>query len=247
MTDTATLLAVAATFFAAGLIKGVLGLGMPIVVLSSLPLVIGLKSSLALMVVPGVVMNVWQSLAGPAFRANLARFWPMWLITVFSVWAGTYALAIVDAGPVTVVLGVILTTYAVLSLVRPRIPPPERWEVWLGPLVGAVSGFLFGLAGTWMVPGVLYLEALGLNRDAFVQALGMTFVVITASLGVGLLSNGLLTGELLAVSAGSLAPMAVGLLIGRAIRNRVPEALFRKLFFIWLALTGVFIAAQIYL
>jgi len=95
-----------------------------------------------------------------------------------------------------------------------------------------------------MVPGVLYIEALGLRRDAFVQALGMTFLVITSSLGVGLATNEIMTTELLLISALALAPSFLGLWLGRRIRRYVPEKTFRKIFFIWLAITGLFILGR---
>lgn len=244
VTDPAIATLIAATFLIAGLIKGVIGLGMPVVVLALLATTISLKPALAVMVIPGLVGNLWQAATGGAFLSNLARLWSMFLASVIAIWFGVATLVVVDSRILTALLGLILSAYAALSILKPRLPPPREWEVWLSPLIGSVAGFMFGLTGTYMVPGVLYIEALGLRRDAFVQALGMTFTIISASLGLGLIQQGLMTTELSIVSVLALVPLFAGLLIGRRIRTYVPEAQFRKLFFYWLLITGFVITGR---
>jgi uncharacterized membrane protein YfcA len=242
MTDPATIAWIALTFFTAGLVKGTIGLGLPIVVLAMLAATLGLKTALALLVLPGVVMNVWQALDGPHFVSNLKRLWSMWFVSVFAILAGTYALAGIDPRPVTVLLGGILTLYALMSIARPRLPPPRAWEPWLNPIVGGISGFLFGLSGVYMIPGVAYIQAIGLNRDALIQALGMTFLIITSTLGVGLTANAMMTQEIAIGSALALVPSFAGLFTGRRLRRYLPEEVFRRAFFVALAFTGLLIA-----
>jgi len=236
-----------ATFLMAGIVKGIIGLGLPIVVLAMLAATLGLKEAMALLVVPGVVMNIWQALAGPAFFELLRRFWSLWLVSIAAIGLGTTALAFLDPRATTIALGIVLSLYAGLKLSRFRMPTPGRAEPWLSPIIGALAGFLFGATGTYMVPGVLYIEAVGLKRDAFVQALGMTFFIITASLGVGLFANKLLSADLMLTSTLAIVPAVVGMMIGGRIRRHVPEESFRRLLFIWLAITGVIISARAYL
>ncbi|MEO1719709.1 MAG: sulfite exporter TauE/SafE family protein [Pseudomonadota bacterium] len=244
LTDPLTLLAIAATFFVAGLVKGVVGLGLPIVVLALLATTVGLKVAMALFIIPGVAMNIWQALAGPEFLVLLRRLWPLWLVSAFAIFAGTTVLAAVDQDAAALAFGVLLAAYAAIRLVRVQLSVPPRAEPWLNPVVGAVAGFLFGATGQYMVPGVLYIEALGLKRDAFVQALGMTFLIITSVLGLGLAANAIMSTEVAAISTAAILPAFCGLLIGQAFRARTSEKLFRQLLFIWLGITGVFIAAR---
>ena len=244
MTDPWTIALITVTFLTAGLIKGVIGLGMPVVVLAFLATTIGLKPALALMVFPGVIGNVWQAATGGAFVSNLRRLWPLLATSVITIWIGVAVLARADAKWLTVFLGLVLSAYSALSLLKLKLPPPGEREGWMTPLIGAISGLMFGMTGTYMVPGVLYIEALGLKRDAFVQALGMTFLTIVAALAVGLAANGLLSSEATIASALSLIPLFAGLVIGSRIRRYVPEALFRQLFFCWLFLTGIVIAVR---
>lgn len=242
---TATTLAlIAATFMLAGFVKGLLGLGLPIVVIAMLATTLGLKPALALMVVPGVVTNIWQALAGPAFLEIVRRLWSLLALAVAGIFIGVGVLAGSDAKLITALVGVVLATYAVLSLYRPRLPPPKRAEAWLSPAMGGAAGFMFGLTGTFMVPGVLYIEALGMKRDAFVQSLGITFVVITATLAIALHNHSLLDARLGITSVASLVPMAIGMVAGQMMRKRVPEAQFRRMFFIGLLISGVYIVVR---
>ncbi|MEO0729368.1 MAG: sulfite exporter TauE/SafE family protein, partial [Pseudomonadota bacterium] len=243
-TEPLLLTMIMATFFVAGLVKGVVGLGLPIVVLALLATTVGLKTAMALFIVPGVIMNIWQALAGPAFFALLKRLWPLWLVSTIAIYVGTTVLARVDQDSAALAFGALLAAYAFTRLARFKVSIPEQSERWLSPLIGAVAGFIFGATGQYMVPGVLYIEALGLKRDEFVQALGMTFLTITSTLGVGLFANELMTPDVAAISAAAIVPACLGLYLGQSVRARVSEDLFRTLLFIWLGLTGVFIVAR---
>ena len=98
------------------------------------------------------------------------------------------------------------------------------------PLAGLVNGVLTGMTGSFVVPGVMYLQALGLSRDALIQAMGMLFTVSTLALGFALQANDLLRMEHGALSTMALAPAVAGMVIGQrirkpALRAAVPENL----------------------
>ena len=113
-----------------------------------------------------------------------------------------------------------------------------------GPVVGAVNGVLTGMTGSFVFPGVLYLQAIGLPRDVLIQAMGMLFTASTVALGVSLGGQNLLTMELGAVSAAAVVPAVVGMLLGQRLRKRMSEALFRRVFFLALLALGLYIVAR---
>src|SRR5690606_13714915 len=77
--DPLLLAAIAGTFVLAGLVKGVIGFGLPTVAVALLTLTIGLKDAMALMLVPSLVTNLWQALAGGRLWTILRRFWALFL------------------------------------------------------------------------------------------------------------------------------------------------------------------------
>jgi uncharacterized membrane protein YfcA len=99
------------------------------------------------------------------------------------------------------------------------------------------------MTGSFVVPGVMYLQALGLSRDALVQAMGMLFTLSTAALAVALQGQRFLTVDLGLVSAVALIPAMIGMAAGQRLRQRLSEQLFRQIFFWALIVLGLYIIA----
>ena len=57
-----------------------------------------------------------------------------------------------------------------------------RHEWWVGFLAGSVNGILTGMTGSFVVPGVFYLQSIGLHRDALIQSMGILFTTSTLAL-----------------------------------------------------------------
>jgi uncharacterized membrane protein YfcA len=74
-----------------------------------------------------------------------------------------------------------------------------------------------------------------------IQAMGMLFTASTVALAVALQGNDLLTFELGSLSAAALLPAIIGMVVGRRIRQRLSEQLFRRVFFVSLLLLGAYI------
>ena len=110
----------------------------------------------------------------------------------------------------------------------------------MSPAFGGVGGLMFGMAGVFIVPGLLYLETLGMKRDRFVQALGLSFVTISGTLAIAMTGHSLITSDLVILSAIGLAPVFAGFWIGKRIRHRISEDRYRRYFFIALFVTGVY-------
>lgn len=235
---------VMAAFIVAGFVKGVIGLGLPTVSLALLALALGLREAMALMLIPAFATNLWQGLAGGNFKNLVKRIWPLLAAACPAIWVGAGILARADALQLAAILGLMIFIYAGLSLARFDVPPPGRHERWMSPLIGGVTGILTGLTGSFVMPGVLYLQALGLSRHDLVQAMGISFCVSTLVLGISLAGHSLLPADLGLLSAGALVPAAAGMMLGTWVRNRLSEERFRKIFFLALGLLGIWLAAR---
>ena len=235
---------VAAAFLLAGFVKGVIGMGLPTVSLALLALTLGLKEAMALMLIPAIATNLWQGLAGGNFKNLMKRIWPLLLAACPAIWVGTGILARASALHLAAVLGVMIFIYAGLALARIDVPAPGRHERWISPLIGGATGILTGLTGSFVMPAVLYLQALGLSRHDLVQAMGISFSVSTLVLALSLAGHSLVPADLGLMSAGALVPAAAGMMLGTWVRKRLPEDLFRKIFLVALALLGAWLALR---
>lgn len=244
MWTTETIMLVFAAFLAGGLAKGVIGLGFPIIVLAGLATTIGLKEAMGLLIIPGIVTNVWQALAGDAFTAIVRRLWPLLAASVAGIWLGVVIMSGADTSILIGMLGLFLLTYSAFSLAVSQVPPPGEREFWMSPLMGALGGLAFGLTGSYMVPGVLYIQSLGLKRDDFVQALGITFCLIMVTLGLFMSRRQLIPLETAAMSAAALLPTALGMAVGQHSRRFISDRLFRTLLFLALCVAGIYMIAR---
>src|SRR4051794_20706237 len=127
---------IAAVFLLAGLVKGVLGLGLPTVAMGLLAVSMPPAHALAIVIVPAIVTNVWQTFVGPYLRDIMRRLWPLMAGTAIGIWSSAGLMTGPYARYGTIVLGVLLVIYAITGLSRfsfPVAPPDERWN---GGLVG---------------------------------------------------------------------------------------------------------------
>lgn len=244
MTDPVTISLIAATFLFAGCIKGVIGLGLPTISLAILTATLGLHPAMAMMLAPSLVTNVWQAMVGGNGRAILRRTWPFLTMATITVWFGVGVLAQTDASLLSALLGALLIAYAVIGLSGVRFAISCPRERWAGPLVGAVNGVFTGMTGSFAVPGIPYLQALGLPRDMLIQAMGMLFTASTIALAISLGGKNLLTAELGAISVAAVVPACIGMVIGQRARRKIPEALFRRIFYLALIVLGAYIIAR---
>ncbi|MFV0928845.1 sulfite exporter TauE/SafE family protein [Pseudomonas palmensis] len=235
-------LLVVLTFVLAGTVKGVIGLGLPTVAMGLLGLAMSPAQAAALLIVPSTVTNLWQLAAGGHLRALLRRLWPVQLMIFIGTLLGSVWLGIDSGAWAAHALGVALLVYALYGLCHPGLHLAPRHERWLGPLCGLVTGIITAATGVFVIPAVPYLQALGLHREQMVQALGLSFTVSTLALAVGLAGQGALGGEALGASLVVLIPALLGMWLGQCLRQRISAVLFKRCFFIGLALLGAHLA-----
>jgi uncharacterized membrane protein YfcA len=184
----------------------------------------------ALLVAPSLATNVAQC-RGSHWRRLLAMLWPAWLtLAIVTVWAPEVSQA---ASPINAhrLLGAVLVMYGLWGLWRPALADLSQQATWAGAIAGAATGLVTAATAVFVIPMVPYLQALRLDKDAMVQALGLSFTVATLALAVRLQgSDGLML--LSAPSALALASASIGLWLGTVIRSRISGTVFQRLLFI---------------
>ena len=227
------------TFLLAGGVKGVVGLGLPTVSIALLSAAFGIEAALPLLVIPSLVTNMWQGAIGGRAMALFKRFGIALAIIPVTTWIGYHHVFAAAPQAMDRVLGVALLVYAVLGLRAVRVPAPTRAEPVLTPLVGVVNGLITGMTGTFVIPIVMYLEALGLDRDELVQMMGITFSVSTAALAAVLVLHGAWPADASLLSAAAVAPAVAGMMLGARLRTRLAPATFRRWLLVGLGMIGL--------
>jgi len=238
------ILTITVTFLIAGSVKGLIGLGLPSVSLALLTATLGLKEAMVIMLIPTLCTNILQGAVGGHFSYVVKRFASLIVTAAIGTWFAAGIMAKSEAALLSGLLGISICAYSGVSLFTPQIRPPGENEKWLSPIVGTFSGFLTGLTGSFIMPGVVYLQAVGMQRDVLIQAMGVIFTAATIALAVSLGGHDLLPLETVIISTGALIPAFVGMGLGRMIRKKISETQFRRVFFIGLFFLGFYIISK---
>lgn len=232
---------VSGIFFIAGIVKGVLGMGLPTFAMAFLGLLMPVPQAAGLLTLPSLVTNVWQALAGGGWRALLARWWSLQAGIVAGV-AGAAWLPPHEDHVGRMLLGACLLAYGAFGLAGWR-PRARAHGPLAAPAVGAVTGVITALTGVFVLPAVPYLQSLQLERRPLAQALGLCFTTSTIALAASLALRGHLGLAASLHSALAVAPALAGMLVGQGLREAMSEAWFRRCFFAGLALVGAWLVA----
>lgn len=236
--DLATTALVMFVFFLAGTIKGVVGFGLPLFAISVLASVISLPAAIAANVGPSLVTNARQALRGPYLVSLIKRLWPFLVPAIALTWVGIAIQVRVNPAYPGLVLGALAVIFAAVSFSKVQLTLKPEHEKLVGVFVGIVNGVVTGITGIFVLPGGLYIQALGLSRDELVQALGILFLVSTIAIGGIFIAKSLMTPSLAALSVLAIFPAVAGMSIGERLRSRISEAMFRKLFLAGIAVIG---------
>ncbi len=227
--------------FAAGTTKGLVGVGMPIIAVPLLSLVLDLPETVALLSVPLIITNIPQAINGDPLAVVLKKLGPIFLGLVVGVFVGISLLASVRSAFLKPVVGLVLIAIALLMLLSPRVKVPKKLEPVASPAAGVIGGLAGGLAA---LPGpfvFMYLLALGIERDRFVQYSSMFLTVAATLMTITLGAKGLLGWNAAMISTLATLPIFAGMWVGGNIRQFVSPELFRKI------ILGIVVASGLHL
>src|ERR1700753_3357786 len=131
----------------AGFGKGVVGLGLPTVAMGLLAVTMAPSQALAIVIVPAVVTNIWQTFVGSYLRAIVRRLWPLLIGTALGIWLNRGSLTGPYAHYLPIALGIMLVLYAIMGLARFAFRTATRNEKWIGGIVGVVTGMISAATG----------------------------------------------------------------------------------------------------
>ena len=225
---TIVLLWCAVVLFSAGAVKGILGIGLPVVAIPLLALVMPVPQAVALMPIPIVISNIWQAFHGGYFLPAWRRFWPLILGLVVGTVIGVKLLASVDPRALYIVIGVVVMVFALTSFFSPRLRLPAHGERWLGLAIGLASGVIGGMSTIYGPALIMFLIALRLPKDEFVGTIATFYLSAAVPLTLALGAFGVMgTRELIASTLATL-PLFLGMLSGQVLRTRLNQEAFRK-------------------
>lgn len=235
------LIAVAiAAYVAAGVVKGTIGIGLPTAAITLFAQASGdTRLSIALVIVPMIVLNLWQCWRAGQVVATLKRFKVLSAVMLVSIGCAAFGASRMSTPLVTLILGVSISLFAATSLWREWPILPTRFDRHAQIITGVVCGVLGGLTAVWAPPIVIYLSALRLDKDAFVRTTGVLLFLGSLILGISYGVNDLLTPRQASLGLLLVIPALLGYALGEKLRERLSGSAFRKTVLIFFLLMGL--------
>lgn len=237
--STLTVALVAAAAALAALIKGTLGFGFPPVATPLIANIVGAKTAVTALAIPGLLQNIAQSWAGRGHVRECRPLLPLLASLALGSLGGAYLLTVLPAHLATMLVGATVVIYTVLAMCRLEPVIPAGWAAVVGVLAGLVAGLLGGATGIFAPVLVLYLTALRLDKERFTAVISTAFFVGQVPQIAGYAALGLFTRERLLLSALMIPPVAVGFLLGTAVRSWMSQRAFAVVVRLALLVIGV--------
>ena len=216
-------------FMLGGLVKGVLGIGLPLVVVPLLSLGQPAARAIAMVAVPVLLSNGWQAWDSGFSWPGVRRFLPLIVaLLVTTLLTVPMTLAMPDATLRTVLALVVLLAVLLNALPLRLNVAPERERYWSFG-VGALSGVMGGVSSLTGPIIISYLVSLRLPREVFVGTISIIYLAGAIPLYGSMAAQGRFGARDLLLSALALLPMALGLALGKRLRGKLSEVVFRRL------------------
>ena len=227
--DITTIVIAFAAVCMGGIAKGITGIGLPIISIAILVHFLPPSLSIAIVVIPILVTNLWQAVRFKNFLEPVRRFWLTIIFFITSLVITAYFSAGMDTNYLFGILGAAVLIFSLSNFMRPRThsisPSTERW---LGPLAGIAGGFLGGISTIWGPPLMIFLMMLHLKKEEWIQAVGLIWFTGAIPLTLSFWANGMLNEQSFPLSAAAVIPGMIGVLIGEKIRGWINQETFRK-------------------
>lgn len=242
--DVTTVLSGVAVVLLAAFIKGTVGFGFPPIATSLLALFVDVKTAIAVLIVPNIVMDAIQMVRRGNLLATARRLAVVLVSGAVGTVIGTRLLVMLPPWVASLVLGAFTLAFVALNATRFTLRLAPAWERPLAPVAGLAAGLVGGLTNTPGTTLVIFFYALGLPKHEFVRAVSLSFVVLKVVQLAAVAHYGLLSWGLLEVSLGLTAVALTAFWLGLKVQDRLDQKNFNRAVLIFLTLLGLWLVLR---
>ena len=240
--ETSTFLFFVTVCFVAGVIKGIIGFGMPMIILGASAAISLPSLGLAVLILPTLVTNIYQvSLFGRTeLIASLKEFKFFLLSCLFGLFVGAKIFVVTNLNSLVGGIGFVVLILSFVQLIK--IKGSERKNsMRLSSIFGAITGLLGGGTGIWGPTTVLYLTFIATPKQHQILVQGLTFAFSSVFLLIAHVYTGIFNYNTGPLSALMILPAMIGMLFGVGVHNYLNQEKFRLITLISLCFGGVYL------
>ena len=234
----------AAAVMLAAFVKGSIGFGFPPLATPLLALITDVKTAIAVLLIPNIVMDAAQLFRLGDFAGVARRMAVLLVFGAVGTLLGTWLLVLLPASAATLTLGVFALIFVALGVTHAQPEIPAAWTRWVAPPVGIVAGILGGVTNGPGVALVIYFYSLRMPKHEFIRSVAFTFVVYKVVQLGSVVWFGLLTWHLLGISLGLTVVAVAAFAVGLKIQDRLEQRTFNRVILVVLAVLGVWLVVR---
>ena len=197
-----------------GLVKGITGMGMPLVAVPVLAAFVGVPHAVAVMVVPILVTNIIQMWTYWSFRQG-ASFLPLFLgAGAVGIVLGTWLLVELPERALSLGVAAMVVLYILLRVLRPDVRLGGGAAQWLATPAGVAAGALQGATGIAGPVAATFMHAMRIEREPYVFAASAMFLLFALVQLPSLVVAGIMTWRIMLEGALAVVPALIMMSVG---------------------------------
>lgn len=244
MVDASVLGIVAAAFLFGGIVKGLSGIGLPMVALPILSFAVNVPTAVALTMAPILITNGMQAVSGGRLLDVVRRFWPMQLTMAATLIVSTNFLTRIDNNILLIVSGAILSGSVLALMMAGDWTIPQRLQCPVGIVIGFLAGAIGGVSSMFGIPIIIYMSSLGLERADFLSSISVVYFLAAVPYVASLLTLGGIPPVVMLTSALAVIPALVGINVAGRFVKGLDEVRFRRILNWMLIFLGLVMIAR---
>jgi uncharacterized protein len=229
---------VGAALLLAAFVKGATGLGFPLIATPVVALLLDIRTAVAVLILPNILMDSAQTLRDGWPSEVLRRFSSLIIPTIVGVFLGTTVLVKTPLWILNLSLGVMVLVFVVSNLLKFDFIITPRAERILSPISGFISGFVNGMTNAAGPTLAIYLYSLKLEKRAFVKTIATIFMITKLSQLVAVSTWNLFNWDTITLSGQVVLFTLAGFYVGIKAQDRVNQKTFNRGLLALLSLIG---------
>lgn len=237
---TAEFALVLAVIAVAYVVKGVAGMGGPLVAVPFIAAFTSVEYAVVVLSLANMVSNgwlLWEHRAGA--RGTGFVMIPFLTVGTVAVIAGTWILTEIDDRILSVVIALVIAFYIWRHLADPQFGLVQKTARRVAVPMGLLGGGLLGATGTAGPLIATFLHSIRLSRSSFIHMMSLTFTVFGTIQLVTLIVLGEFTPERTTQALWAIVPVAAMTVLGIRIGRLIEQKTFERVVLALLAIAAI--------
>ncbi len=238
--DTNVLLLALSLGVFSGFVKGIVGFALPMILMSSLSILVPVHTALAALILPTIITNYQQAREQGLLDAITSlKNHKIFLSIMVVIILGSATLAPnLPQQSLTGILGLLIFSFSLFQISGIKFEISHS-NVSSKAAFGILTGFAGGLTGAFGPPTVAYLSALKTEKNEQMKVQAAIYGVGGILIFVGHTMSGIFNLHTAPLSAFLILPCICGFWIGAKVRNKFNQDFFRISTLIVLLFVGI--------